>query len=97
MCQVNPFGDAQHQNHVILLTLSRQVCITAGYIVALQQVIYREDKQNSEQQFHYIIGMSANSFQLHIQLTVWDQHYSTCNQGLNSVGAVGSWDSTRLA
>jgi len=59
--QVNPFGDAQRQNHIILLTLPRQVGIAARYVVTLQQDMFRENMQNSEHQFHYsIISISAH-------------------------------------
>lgn len=35
--QVNPFGDAQAQDHVILLSLSQQQVIIIQYIIGLKK------------------------------------------------------------
>lgn len=35
--QVNPFGDAQAQDHIILLSLSQQQVIIVQYIIGLKK------------------------------------------------------------
>lgn len=39
--QVNPFGDAQAQDHVVLLSLRQQQVIIIQYIVGLEQNRFR--------------------------------------------------------
>ena len=56
VCQVNPFGDAQCQNHIILFALSTQVLVITGYIVALQQVTDGGHMRQSKLQFYYSIA-----------------------------------------